>query len=495
MGSPLRPSTFIVGTLFLCSGIFLQSSRVVKRPTSIDKFHFLVPQDASIIQIKTSVETVQYDLKLNLSEASWDVLAEEFLLLFKKFENLTFLESDLEFRNEVTSQIGPGFLDQKGFFSNMNDIIKYLTQDPDIEMAPCRRTISELDPADIKRGLANLQFKFEKINGNWPVGELKQDLTKLNTLFSFISTYNGIFNELEEDSYRVLQGIEALSDGLFPELLHTNKTCGVDKGNNVKVTEGETYEVERCMGTQVGFSCLVTIRQPIQLASVTRLSKVNYRGIEIMGEGPNWLFARQSDTELTEQLLCDSDKSPHPSCCILDIEEGCRNALNNNVVKDIIYKCNFTKNPYPEPFHKVADGGILILQANAVSSGETLLTNQPPFIIYSPATIGLTLDGEEFLIIPSKQIDTLNVVDSILSDTDIDLLESEHFEDWIGEIDNEDWINIGLGTTQLLFLPLTIWGICLACKQRGKIGELMEMVEGPSKKTIYKRNYRKVRAK
>jgi hypothetical protein len=125
MGCPLRPPTFIIGTLFLCSGIFLQNSRVVKRPTSIDKFHFLVPQDASIIQIKTSVETVQYDLKLNLSEASWDVLAEEFLLLFKKFENLTFLESDLKFRNEVTSQIGPGFLDQKGFYSNMNDIIKY----------------------------------------------------------------------------------------------------------------------------------------------------------------------------------------------------------------------------------------------------------------------------------------------------------------------------------------------------------------------------------
>ncbi len=112
----------------------------------------------------------------------------------------------------------------------------------------------------------------------------------------------------------------------------------IRKGNNVKVTEGETYEVEKCMGTQVGFSCLVTIRQPIQLASVTRLSKVNYLGIEIMGERPNWAFARQSDTELVEQLLCDSDKSPHPSCRILDVEERCRNALNSNVVKDIILK-------------------------------------------------------------------------------------------------------------------------------------------------------------
>ncbi len=283
------------------------------------------------------------------------------------------------------------------------------------------------------RGPALCKQKFKK----------KKDLTKLNTLFSFISTYNGVFNELEEDSYRVLKGIEALSDGLFPELLHTNKTCGLDKGNNIKVTEGETYEVERCMGTQVGFSCLVTVRQPIQLASVTRLSKVNYRGFEIMG-----------DTELIEQLLCDSDKSPHPSCRTLDVEEGCRNALNNNIVKDIILKCNFTKNPYPEPFHKVADGGILILQAAAVSSGGTLLTNQPPFIIYSPATTGLTLEGEEFLIIPSKQIDTLNVVESILSSADIDLIESEHFDDWIGEIDNEDWINIGLGEPSCYFCLL-----------------------------------------
>jgi hypothetical protein len=84
MGCHLRPPTLLKGILFLCNRIFLQSSRVVKWPTFIDKFHFLVPHDPSIIQIKTSVETVQFDLKLNLSEASWDVLTEEFLLLFKK---------------------------------------------------------------------------------------------------------------------------------------------------------------------------------------------------------------------------------------------------------------------------------------------------------------------------------------------------------------------------------------------------------------------------
>ncbi len=119
------------------------------------------------------------------------------------------------------------------------------------------------------------------------------------------------------------------------------------------------------LGDSGGIQLFSINRQPIQLASVTKLSKVNYRGIEIMGEGPNWVFARQPDTELIEQLLCDSGKSPHPSCRTLDVEEGCRNAINNNIVKDIISKCNFTKNPYPEPFHKVADGGILILQAAA----------------------------------------------------------------------------------------------------------------------------------
>jgi hypothetical protein len=300
-----------------------------------------------------------------------------------------------------------GYEDQKNFYSNMNDILKFKTELPASDMVPCVRTLAEFDFSEVSRGIVNIQSHLSKLDGSWPLPELRQDLTKLNTIYSFVTAYNIFFNEMEELSYRFLRNLELFSDGEFPDFTRTNKSCFGSV--SAKETEGENYKIEKCAGTNIGYSCIVTIMQPIQLASIIELHKVNYSGLELMGESPEYRFIRHSDTEIMEQMWCEPITSPHPSCRTLDVEENCKKALNSNDIKNAILGCNFTQARNSPPFVQIAEGGVLINQATTLSSGSALISNPLPLVIYSPDVVTLTLQGEEFLIIPPKKIEALSI--------------------------------------------------------------------------------------
>ncbi len=60
--------------LLLCFLFFLAlyGKRVVKRPNAPADFAFLVPERDLLVKIKTSVETVQYSIEINMDEQRWD---------------------------------------------------------------------------------------------------------------------------------------------------------------------------------------------------------------------------------------------------------------------------------------------------------------------------------------------------------------------------------------------------------------------------------------
>jgi hypothetical protein len=90
----------------------------------------------------------------------------------------------------------------------------------------------------------------------------------------------------------------------------------------------------------------------------------------------------------------------------------------------------------------------------------------------------------------------LTVIESSLTDEDLDLLESLYeVDDFFENMDNEDYINIGLGAAQLLLIPFTIWSLWCVVKQGKTINQLMAAVQGPDRKMIYKKNYSRVQTK
>jgi hypothetical protein len=64
-------------------------------------------------------------------------------------------------------------------------------------------------------------------------------------------------------------------------------------------------------------------------------------------------------------------------------------------VGDITKHCNFAEVSNPIAFVQVAERGVLIQRANAVASGQTVLSTSPPFIVYSPEVLTITRNGEE----------------------------------------------------------------------------------------------------
>jgi hypothetical protein len=468
--------------------------RAIKRPTTLAHFSFLVPEKEILVKIKASVETVQYSILVNFDDQNWSVMSEEMNMVFKHFEELPFFQQDTEFRITTMSLLGPGFQNQRETESNINDIMHYKDEQTEyVETVPCNRDLLALEEVEIRRGITNLKTKFAEIDSSWSVSDVKSDPIKMGALFSFISTYNIVFAELARLSAEILHSLEMLSDNEMPqEAMRTNKTCGAS--NQVKQTEGEIYEILNCYGSKKGYHCTTIINQPIQLARFMKMHAVNYKGFEAMGTSPSWIFLKNLETETLTYANCREQQSPHPTCLTHDIEPKCKQALVAEKVAEAIEHCNFGKVDDPLSYVQVTEGGVLIQRANSVSSGQTAVTAEPPYIIYSPDPLTITEDGEETVIIPAKAIESLTTVESSLTEGDIDALIWAHEgESYIDSLGTEDYVNIALALIQLVLVPATIFWLWRMKQQRNVLGSLVTAVHGPDKRTIYKRNLSKIK--
>ena len=196
----------------------------MKRPNAPPDFTFLVPEKELLVKIKTSVETVQYSIEVDMDEQHWDVQLEEMNKIFQNFEQLPFFSRDAEFKSQIISLLNPGFQNQKDAESNVNDIIKYKDEKSEyVKVTPCQRTLLTLEKDEIQRNILNMRTKFAKIDANWDVNEIKVDPLKLGAIFSFITTYNVAFGELERYTSEIVASLELLSDNKFSRKYNENK--------------------------------------------------------------------------------------------------------------------------------------------------------------------------------------------------------------------------------------------------------------------------------
>ncbi len=105
-----------------------------------------------------------------------------------------------------------------------------------------------------------------------------------------------------------------------------------------------------------------------------------------MGTSPNWIFLKNLETETLNYANCREQHSPHPTCLTHDIEPKCKQALVADKVAEAIEHCNFGKADDPLSYVQVTEGGALIQRANSVSSGQTAVTAEPPYIMWGLRT-------------------------------------------------------------------------------------------------------------
>jgi hypothetical protein len=76
--SPIRQPTMDMGKYWILLMLMLTvgGKRVIKRPTTLAHFSFLVPEREMLIKIKASVETVQYSILVNFDDQKWSVMSK-----------------------------------------------------------------------------------------------------------------------------------------------------------------------------------------------------------------------------------------------------------------------------------------------------------------------------------------------------------------------------------------------------------------------------------
>ena len=120
----------------------------------------------------------------------------------------------------------------------------------------------------------------------------------------------------------------------------------------------------------------------------------------------------------------------------------------------------------------------------------------PPYIVYSPETLTITQDGDETVLIPALKIESLTIIESLLTEDDIESLEWTHKgEGFIESLDAEDYVNLALALIQMVLIPATVVWIYRMARQKRLVKGLVDAVHGPDKRTIYKRNYSKVKGR
>jgi hypothetical protein len=206
-----------------------------------------------------------------------------------------------------------------------------------------------------------------------------------------------------------------------------------------------------------------------------------------MGYTPNDLFGRTLDVRELKYLDCDDRQSGDYAVCTENaIPDPCKSALSANNINEIINKCNFTKEEPPIGII-LPHGGILIQGDKlTIKNGEASISQKAPLAIYSPEILTVKMEEEDYVFPPAIQIEKLVIVESKLTQKDIDyLVDTYEWEHFWNEVNTDDYIRYILLLIQIIIFPIAISGCYFTLKQR----KMMKKFEN-NPKTKGKENFK-----
>ncbi len=94
-------------------------------------------------------------------------------------------------------------------------------------------------------------------------------------------------------------------------------------------------------------------------------------------------------------------------------------------IQNIIHYCNFSKS-IPHVGTVLPHGGLLVQghDKTEIMSGTNKLQNKLPLVVYSPDILTIKEGDEDFIFAPAITVDNLIVVESKISEVDIEKLKS-----------------------------------------------------------------------
>jgi hypothetical protein len=395
-----------------------------------------------------------------------DLILEE----FPKFE--FFKDAEVKDNFAGACLLGQDKFNQ--FHRHVDEILKFKNENiNDTSVNLCSETPVEITYTGLERELRNLKNRYKYIQPTWTAQDVKTKSEVQGIILDFCFYFNDFSISYEILTSEMLTALEELSDNKYPEVLFGEEVRNCTYSTN---GDGEQYKVVRCERNNKGYRCQIEVTQAVNLKEYIRSYPVHYEDITLMGYTPSDVFGRTVDSRELKYLDCTDEHSGDYAVCIERIvPEHCKSALSAENVQNVIKYCNFTKEVAPIGI-TLPHGGVLVQgQGVTIKNGEYSIKQVPPIVIYSPDTLTLNYDEEDYVFPPAIQINKLLVIESKLTKSDIEkLVEAYEWENFWENIETDDYIRYALVLLQLIIFPMALFGCYVTLTQRRFIRTLVQ---------------------
>jgi len=435
------------------------------------------------ITTKAMQETIEFLIDIDFSKEGWQQIVLDLNTRFSNYESLEiFKNADL--KAEFLSYAAVGFNDLARAEKLGNDIIMFKNEaNPHTPLA-CTKTLIELKLSEMTRLRVNLDYRFSAIQSTWTAEFVKDNIEAQEILLSWVAVFNDGCSTLNDITQAIALTLENLLNNDFPaEFGGFSKSCQIRD----PAYEGDLYEILKCYGHTAGYSCDVVVTHPRGVTPVQQLHPVVYNGVQIQGHTAHQEFFKNMDTQAIMVAECTHTGLIHPLCEIFTIPVMCKHSIEEGKISEIITWCNFTRVTDHLPYVLLDKGGVLVQPgiASAQASAQ-VLTDTPPYIIYSSGLITLTYHQQELSIMPEQLYAANIIVNSALSTDQIQQLENKVYWAEVKEsIDYEDYIDYAIICWELITIPCILLGLIKTCKTRPRNPIKQEKAD---RRSIYKKN-------
>ena len=427
---------------------FLVEDKLIKVSTVLDndRISVVVPVNYSLALVKIQVKNAAKHLKMVQALVGDDkVLQKEYYTpMATAYDLFTLAESCMTLAQ------------QKAY--------------PEANRSPvsaCTYVVQIIGENEFIDGLREISEIVKEISPDWNTANIKDSVARQEVLAKLRSKYQYVAGYLENEGCAILNVVNSLSIGELPENIIGSITTTPCAGRfNI-----DSYLIRECTNGGGNMICELEVGSPRAVMAYKTLIPLNYFGAQLY-TNPNSFFARDDASRRLKMIDChrrvEWDSTNAPTCKVKDVEAECENALDSDLIEEVIKECRFTQTA-PPPITRLADDGILVLAQNArVREAGKLLQKQVPIVIYSNNPIDIDLGGENYRFGNSVKIKFPTLLFSKLTEVQIAaLIKKAKNDDFKGSFSIQAYFgHISLMIQGSLGVITGVMGIVFYCRNR-----------------------------
>ena len=337
----------------------------------------------------------------------------------------------------------------------------------------------------------SLTAMFERIDDTWTPEAVSKDIGKINFLFSLANSFNSIGFDWMTSSANAVNEFDQLQKLIFPDSLNGH----LETAPCLDTAKFEMVKVLNCDSNPSKLFCELEVSLPQTPVVYGKFIPLSYNGAQLRGPTGKETFVRHPESQEILLILChDLEEVPTkvPICKQVDELKECLTDLLRHEIDSAISNCKYTYVPTPTVQRLTSEE--LLIQGSSdihVAEGSKVIFHPLPMVIGSTEKVTVTVsDSEEYEYFGSGSKGT-GIKISKLTKTQVNfLLLKATWDDAVYNFQIQDYVEyLALGL-QLVFAPLTVVSLVLACMARRTSNQSRKKVEKDLKKRNFEENKR-----